>query len=254
MDIQEFINSLPEGFIGILSESEIRRYSRTDLKQKTRLAELIFYPENMIDQWEKYIADVLTYPFCYIIHDKDNCKVHGHMMLVMSNNVQISFYVKTFNQYLRKEGVNPLTNKEYEPCFLIQPVGNVLGAYNYLIHDTEQARRENKHLYSPLERHIFNGFDIHFLVQDDCVERRAVRKEIYQAIKRHKFQDVIALSDWIDNHNDDIYYEVFCSNINFFNVMCGGNWKETERQDKKEMRELNRQKTDLEIKSLKKKL
>ena len=56
MDIQEFINSLPEGFVGVLSESEIRRYSRTDLKQKTRLAELIFYPENMIDDWLKVLT------------------------------------------------------------------------------------------------------------------------------------------------------------------------------------------------------
>ena len=60
------------------------------MAEKYRYAEVIAFPENMIEGWQDQIEDLLQMPFAYAIHDKDSdCKIHGHFIMIHNNTVTL---------------------------------------------------------------------------------------------------------------------------------------------------------------------
>lgn len=234
MDFKDFCDMLDNGQIAMCSDSELLRYSRSDLQQKEDLVELIGYPDNLLDNWENLIGPLLQVPCCWILHDKDNCDPHIHLIIKWGNNVSMSYFIKYCNQMLKKEGINPNTGKEFCPFKLIQPVKFPEDAYNYLIHDTDKARSEGKYQYSKLERHVENGFDIHFVKQLDTKKKFLISKEISDHIKKYQCQDIMQFYDWICCQGED-FYLVYQSHSGFFDRLCSGNWKAAERKKKKDV-------------------
>ena len=236
LDFKDFCAQLENNEISLCSDSELLVYSRSDLDKKESLVELIGYPDNMMVDWDKHLGKLLQVPCCWILHDKDGCDPHIHIIIQWANNVKLSYYVKYCNQMLKKEGINPLTGKEYCPFKLIKPVKFPVQAYDYLIHDTDDAKAEGKYLYSRLERHCENGFDIHFVAQQDIQQKIMISEEISDYIDRYNIMDIKQVYKWLktkgENYHD--YYIVFQAHSGYFDRLCGGNWKEFERKKRKD--------------------
>jgi len=235
MLFDDFINTFNPSELLDLDDSERVLYSRVDLKQKENIVELIAYPSSMIDGWESKIESLLQVPFCWVLHDKDNCEPHLHIIIQWNNNVQMSYFLKFFNQFLSKEGFYE-PGKPYVASKLIKPVKNPEEAYNYLIHDTPKARSEGKYQYSQLDRHCCNGFDIHFIKQLDTQKKYIISSEISDYIVNYKILDLIKVTQFCQKKGID-YYQYLESHSGFFDRLCAGNWKELEREKKKQQSE-----------------
>lgn len=129
----------------------------TESNQKARYWVGILYPENMIDNWQDKICQLVQRPHSYCIHNADtdsekhHRKDHVHLILVWGNPTTYKAAMRCFKT-LEKPGCVAV-NK-------IEVVHNIRYMYNYLIHDTDDARKQGKHQYDPSERICGCGFDI----------------------------------------------------------------------------------------------
>ena len=228
MEFQTFLDQFDRCDLLDLDDSELALYSRQDLQGKSNLIECICYPDRMIDGWELKVEKLLQVPFAYIVHDKDNCKVHCHFMISWNNNVQLKYFVKYINQFLSSDQNDPC-------CVLIQDIKNPEGAFNYLTHDTAECRSKNKYQYSKLALHCCNGFDIHFIRQLDNQKKYLISKEISDHIKNYNLMDIMAVMDFCNSKGQD-YYLYLEGHSGFFDRLCGANWKKEERKKKDDKR------------------
>ena len=117
----------------------------------------VLYPENMLPDWENEIGDIVQVPFSYCIHDADKDgkeeerKKHVHIILVFPNTTTKN-HAKNVFALLSAPGKNAFSN--------IKAIINIRGMYNYLIHDTETAKKQGKKLYDVSCRVNGNNFDI----------------------------------------------------------------------------------------------
>ena len=115
------------------------------------------YPENMIDNWVSEVDHILQIPFCYCIHNKDvnnDCegrKVHVHFILAFPNTTTKKHALSIINR---------LSLPDRICCPHLEVPVNIRYIYDYLIHDTDNARSKGKFLYNPSDRICGNGFDI----------------------------------------------------------------------------------------------
>lgn len=125
------------------------------------------YIENMVDDWEIRIGDIFDgLPCAYCIHGRDiNLetgelkKKHAHFIVVFNGNTTYNHALDSFRRLDKYEDKTAFN--KVEQCL------NVRGAYNYLIHDTESARKQGKTLYDESERVCVNGFNVTDYEQDD---------------------------------------------------------------------------------------
>ena len=117
----------------------------------------VLYPENMREDWQECIGDLLELPYVYCVHDKDNDevederKVHLHLIITFANTTTHKHAMSVFNQ-LSAEGKKCLSSCE--------AIINIRSKYDYLIHNTETAKKQGKHQYYANERISGNNFDI----------------------------------------------------------------------------------------------
>lgn len=188
----------------------------------TRYWTLVTYPENMIDNWEELCSGLLEMPYCYIVHDKDKLthediekdpwegvesadrKDHVHWILVFPNTTTQKFATSFFDR-LSKNGCK---------CYsgYAQPVANMRKMYDYLIHDTEEAKKLNKHLYDRSERIEGNNFDIGAYIQYSKLEKDEVLKEFLNIIITESFTNLIDFTIYLNSlpqyEENPIYFEV----------------------------------------------
>lgn len=221
------------------------------MAEKYRYAEVIFYPQNMVDNWQEIIDDVLQVPFCYAIHDKDREEdgslklLHGHLLLCWNNTVALDHFVKWVNRLS-----DP--NKFYDRTFIdvdsgeentiscpvkaastAQPIINWERAYNYLIHDTESAKRDGKFLYPQSIRISGNNFDISRLKHIDEAVKLDLLIEISDYIDTHNIMDFITLKrNFLDKMGRD-YIALASSKSGYLDRLMAGNYKKWEREQKK---------------------
>lgn len=118
----------------------------------------VLYNENMRPDWKEAISEIVQLPFAYCVHDKGleledgaERKVHTHLILVWNSPTTQKHAAEVFNQ-LSAEG---------KRCFsAIKPVYGARNVYDYLIHDTEDAKKKGKYQFSPSERITGNNYDI----------------------------------------------------------------------------------------------
>lgn len=137
------------------------------------------YPENMRPDWQDVIGEVVQLPYTYCIHnqdtdgDADDRKVHVHIMLAFPNTT-------TYKSAL---GILQELSADGKKAFpTAQKVHNVRYMYNYLIHDTEDARKKHKHQYDKSERICGNGFDIGSYEQLSLDEKNSILVEMEKLI------------------------------------------------------------------------
>lgn len=188
----------------------------------TRYWTLVTYPENMLENWKDLCSGLLEMPYCYILHDKDvltqedlendpwegaesvGRKDHVHWIIVFPNTTTQNFATQFFDR-LSKKG---------SKCYsgYAQPVANMRKLYDYLIHDTEEAKKLNKHLYDRSERIEGNNFDIGSYIQYSKLEKDEVLKEFINIIVTQNFTNLIDFTIYINSlpeyFENPIYFEV----------------------------------------------
>lgn len=204
------------------------KYSRAfDPKESARYWWCKAYPENMVDDWEDQIGMILQLPYAYCIHDEDKLttgeerKRHVHIIIAYGNTAKGSSALKVF-QRLSKPGRSCLQKgHEIEPC------NNIKFAYDYLIHDTEDARKHGKKVYDPSARVTGNNFDIGAYVTISSKEKNDMALELCMYIIDNKimnFADFLTMS--LEEKGGDVnYFEVIKSYSGLFDRTINGVWK-----------------------------
>lgn len=189
----------------------------------------ILYPENMIDDWENRIGDVLQLPFCYCIHDKDllkesneERKKHVHLIVAFPNTTTISHAFNIINQ-LSAPG------KQAIPGNVIKAAKDIRWAYDYLIHDTESARKQRKHLYDKSERICGNNFDIGNYEQISMERKQEIVSELSQVIRENFIYNYGVFYEFVTDHFDDpLYKQLVHSYSGHFERLTRANWQRIE--------------------------
>ena len=195
--------------------------------EKARYWCAVLYPENMIDDWQNQIGDKLQMPFCYCVHDSDvdkageHRKTHVHVMICYTNTVRASAVYKVFDR-LSKTGYRCLST--------IEPVNNVRHMYEYLIHNTESARKQKKFQYDKAQRICGNNFDIGSFEQISVAEKSQMCKEICQFIIDNGFINFTDFYEAFLLKFDSGYFSIIQTYSGLFERLCKGNWQ---RQAKK---------------------
>lgn len=176
---------------------------------KARYWSGVLYPENMIDDWEQEIGDIVQVPYAYCIHDADltgkeeERKIHVHLILVFPNTTTYNHAMNVFN-LLSKPGLRAINT-----C---QAIVSIRGSYDYLIHDTDTSKKQNKKQYDPALRITGNNFDIGAYEQLGIAERNDLCIQLCNIIISEKF---INFTDFYEYCMTNLFSE----NSNFFEII-----------------------------------
>ena len=179
------------------------------------------YPENMIDNWEYECSHILQIPFCYCIHNKDinndreGRKVHVHFILAFPNTT-------TKNHALNV--INKLSKPNFVCCPHLEVPVNIRYIYNYLIHDTDNARSKGKYQYNSSDRICCNGFDIGSFEQISIVDKQKIIHELEILAMKPEYMNFKRLAkDIIENYNE-FYIEILRQYSGYLERITKGNF------------------------------
>lgn len=210
-----------------------------DSREATRKWMAILYPENMIPNWENVIDDILQIPLCYCVHDKDDhidtktgeviAKTHLHVFLVYPNTTTRRNIIKLCNK---------LSADGKVCCSTAEEIVNSQKAFDYLIHNTEKARKEGKYQYPPEKRICCNNFDIHFVAQEDEYEKNLKTMQLSEIILQKKITNYVDFLNYVINSYDESYFRLQSSKHNYFDTIIKGNYKKYAKEKKKNEQEI----------------
>ena len=173
---------------------------------KSRYWEGILYPESMIDGWQDIIGTELEFPFCYCIHNKDVTKSdkirkeHVHVLLAYPSPTTAKQILKLFNR---------LTAPGREQCCpKVQDKYNIRSAYDYLIHDTEEAKKAGKFQYNISDRIEGNNFDIGMYEQLSLSEKDDMCDELCKYIIEKKITNYAEFYIMVAEEFDKSYLRI----------------------------------------------
>lgn len=190
----------------------------------------VLYPENMREDWENEIGDLLQLPYAYCVHDKDldndkdERKKHLHLIVVFPNTTTYKHALSVFEE-LSAAGKSCL-NK-------IEAVINIRSKFNYLIHDTETCRKENKYLYDKSERIVGNNFDIGSYEQVSAQEKLDKAQELADLLMKNRFVDFGEFYMYVMSNFDNSYFEIIKTNSGFYERLTKSNYQAICRERKR---------------------
>lgn len=197
---------------------------------KARYWWAVLYPENMIEDWENLIAEKLQLPFAYCIHDDDlekefedqtqqKRKTHVHIIIAFANTTTYKHVTSIFS----------LLNAPDKRAFnKVEAVRGIRHCYEYLIHNTETAKKDNKKQYSPNDRVIGNNFDIGAYEQISTSDKLRMSKEICNYIVEHDIYNFADLYMAVISNFDDAYFEILQTHSGFYERLIKGNYHRLE--------------------------
>lgn len=192
--------------------------------QKARYWVGILYPENMVENWETEISRLIQRPYAYCVHNKDldkkgePRKTHVHLMIVWGNPTTYKAALHTFKS-LERPGATAVNT--------IQVVHGIRFMYDYLIHATDDARKQGKHQYDPSERICGCGFDIGNYEQISLSDKAEILRKITALIDDRVIFNYFDLMTEIQDAVEDgdlpsEAYEVARTNGNYlYHLVCG---------------------------------
>ena len=191
-------------------------------KEKNKYWVGVLYPENMIEEWESKIGDLLELPFCYCLHnaDKDSKsehrKDHLHLIIVFPNTTTYNHAMTVFNR-LSAEGKQAINT-----C---QAVINIRSKYEYLIHNTETCKKQNKELYDKSCRISGNNFDIGNYEQVSLAEKSMMCKELCDCIVENGFSNFADFYLFVMSNYDSDYFAILQSYSGLFERLTKANYQ-----------------------------
>lgn len=191
----------------------------------------ILYPENMRSDWQEEIASIVELPFAYCVHDKDlkndgDCaKTHVHIILAWPNTTT---YKRAYTIFKMLEA--PDLPEDKDAVFSVKPIVSMQRLYDYLIHDTDDAKKKGKYQYSPDLRIEGNNFDIHFLSQTSQEEKAEALKEVLHICKEDSIFNLVVLLDRIEQETKrDLYFEAIRCNTGIVRLYLDGVYQRKSR-------------------------
>lgn len=217
----------------------------TNSIQKAKIWLGVTYPENMVDGWQDDVSDILQgIPYAYCVHDKDlegheikagedvpdnlrepeKRKVHVHWILYLKD-------VKngTTTRKHATEILNLLSKPGRVCCPGCEACLNISHSYDYLIHDTENARKKGKHQYAPEERITGNTFDIERYVTLSEERKLEMSQEICDYIVDYRIKDTAKLYVELRTKFSDDYYQIYKANNAMYDRLCRGVYNDATR-------------------------
>ena len=199
-------------------------------QNKARYWTAVLYPENMVEGWQDNIGDTIQLPYVYCIHDKDKTskgeedrKEHIHIGVVFPNTT-------TFNHAL---SVFQLLDSK---CVYCERIVNIRHFYDYLIHETEDAKKAGKYQYDKSERISGNSFDIGAFEQISTLEKRELVAKMAKDITAYKFENFLDFYEFeIEEAGENIMAVLECLQVNsgFFERLTRGAYLRHEKAYKK---------------------
>lgn len=197
----------------------------------------VLYPENMIASWQEEIGDILQVPYVYCIHDKDHLaeyktgktskeadrerdrKIHVHIIIAFPNTTTYNHVMNTFLK-LSKDGERCINKCE--------SVTNIRNTYEYLLHNTETAKKQKKYQYPANERITGNNFDIGAYEQLSVQEKQNMKIELSDAIIQHNITNYADFYKFARSNYDTEYLEIVTSYSSHFERLTRGNYHTTD--------------------------
>lgn len=182
----------------------------------------VCYPENMVEDWQEKIYDLVQVPFAYCQHtmDKDTKsekrKDHVHIILAFNNTTTKNWAFSVMDK---------LSAPGKTCCPGIQPIIWIRNQYDYLIHDTEGARKAGKELYPESARITGNGFDIGLYEQVSQQDKEEAFKELSELIIKSQIENyadffMIVLEG--SDYQEPKYMDTLRSYSSHFERLCKG--------------------------------
>lgn len=177
------------------------------------------YPENMIPNWKEEIDFILQKPFAYCVHNADKAivsedrKEHVHIILAYGNNSTSKAACRLLNK---------LSLPGKQCCPFVEACDDVGYCYEYLIHNTDNAKKKGKHLYQQSERITGNGFDIGLYVQLTKAEKDQLLSDLEDFIIDNGVMNFIELVENVKHGMDRKYLEIVRTYQSYLNNLCKG--------------------------------
>ena len=187
-------------------------------------------PENMRDDWHETIDDLLQVPYAYCEHtlDKDSKsehrKDHVHVILVFSNTTTRRYALSVLN-LLSVDGKTC--------CSTVEACVSIRRSYDYLIHDTDSARKAGKYQYPPEARVTGNTFDIGAYEQIGTAEKQQMLKELIGFIIAGGYTTINEFTVAAVNDFDERYWEIIVAYNGTIERYCRGNYLKWKRENEK---------------------
>lgn len=200
--------------------------------EKSNKWEGILYPENMRDDWQEVIEDYIPYPYVYCIHDRDkdghegDRKTHVHMIIITGdsrNRTTQKYVISVFNR-LAKDG--RICCPKAEPIWK-----SIRRAYDYLIHDTDKAKKQGKFQYSSDDRKTGNCFDIGDYETLTDSQKNIFLKELCDMILERNICDMAKVYE-IVRDLDFGYWQVYKSYNSILRTLTEGVYHKWDRANK----------------------
>lgn len=198
----------------------------------------ILYPENMAEDWQETIAERVQLPYAYCIHDKglelengEHRKPHVHVILVWPSPTTENHAKEVFSS------LDALGRRAFST---VQPVYNAQRAYDYLIHDTDDARKAGKYQFDRSKRIVGNNYDIGAYVQVSTQEKNEIFDQLTSDILKlgiQNFADFIEIVTGSYPDRADVLREVIRGHSAYFERLIKGVWQ---REGSPEMMEKSR--------------
>lgn len=188
---------------------------------KARMWVGVLYPENMVEDWENKIGDVVQLPYAYALHTKDidtkseHRKDHIHLILVFPNTTTYNHALSVFSL------LNAPGKKAVNTC---EAVINIRHCYDYLIHDTENAKKQGKFVYEPEHRVTGNLFDIGSYEQLGAAEKREMLKELCDFIIEEKICNLADFYIGATAKFSAEHFDIISAHNAMLDRLCRGNY------------------------------
>ena len=193
---------------------------------KARYWWAVLWVDNLIEDWVDKLPDLVQLPYAGCEHSKDtdikseNRKNHIHLILVFPNTTTYKHALSVFKQ-LGENAVNT--------C---EAIINIRHAYDYLIHDTENCRKQGKYLYDAADRFEGNNFDIGFYEQISEQQKNEMLEELCNYLIDYKIQNMADAFILISQNFSADYFPIVKANNAFLDRITRGNY--LKYSDKKE--------------------
>lgn len=179
----------------------------------------VLYTENMVENWEDLIESKLQVPYAYCIHNKDVDsqgvlrKEHIHICVAFANTTTYNHAFSILDSLSRSD--THCLNK-------IERAINIRYAYDYLIHDTDNCRKKQKHLYDVSERITGNNFDIGSYEQLSVTDKNKMTKELCNIIVQNCYDNFADFYLFVVANYDDSYFEILRTYSGLFERLTRG--------------------------------
>lgn len=194
---------------------------------KARHFGFLLYPESIPENWKEQLESLGVSMAVSPLHDKDKNsdgtlkKPHYHVIYIARNPVTIE---SVRNKIKRKLGNSSVAH--------IEIIDHIKGSYEYLTHESKDAKAKNKHVYDKKDILHINDFDIDRYVTLDESQKKELRNQLLDLVNHCgivNMKELAAFLDWrgqeygITNQRDVV--DVIASNSNLFRMMFDANYQ-----------------------------